>query len=1148
MRRFLVVLSLFVFAATLTAQVRTGNIYGKITDSEGNPLPGVSVQLTGPQIAPLNTVSTAVGIYRLVALPPGSEYNITAELSGFKKETRTGIIVSIGGNAEINLTMEVGTIEEQVTVVARTPVVDVKKTTVVTNVDRETMQSLPSARDPWVMMQLAPAIMVDRENVGGNESGQQSGFIARGDTSGARVSGNQGANNIWAVDGIDVTDPAALGGSAGYYDFDMFEELNITVGGAADVTIQTGGVSLNMVTRRGGNRLSLAGRFYLTDNYFQGTNITPELQAQGVLDTNKIIKIKDYGFNAGGPLIKDTVWWWGSYGVQDIHFKTLPSRTGLGTYTPPISDRNYLDNYNFKLNAQILANNRFEFLITAGAKEKIGRDSSPATPEGNHQTGKYPFGSPIVKLQDEHVFGNNLYLSAKYTFNDAGFMWRPVTDYDTAFPIVYDNTQSKYLAWRPDIKASWGSYGVERPRNNAQLQANYFNDTLFGMSHEFKAGVEYSHKIQRTYSNDTGNIQGFNINTAYNTVQVDTNLDGTRSVGEMAGWMRTSLYRRGSSYSIAEQWAAYLQDTIVKGNFTLSLGLRFDKQWSSAGAYSNDAIMDGTPAWDMVFPTDLSAYLSTVLTDVDINAVGGNDQVVGGKSRPYQWRVFSPRIGLTWDITGDGKTVARLALSQYGDIMGVGWNTKTPLGTGGTINYWWNDVNANKMMDWTELYWANSSSYPVTADRYKIYPVFSAPGVLSDTAVARMTDPGGFYASDLYRSGNVSGFKYTDPDTIDYVGGVTSYFQGAAGMESSRTREFLVTLEREILTDFSASVNFSYRKFDHDKIGLRYYPTEHADQYPTYTGPEIIDPTIPPPGGGTWYVEAGTIPDTYHIGGTFTFDAVTGNYVWTENTLYPVGDPRRGREYASGNAAGRPYYMAGPNYPSTATNYSITRQSDNFYSYYGVDLILNKRLSNKWMMNASFTWQAQTTHWGNDWWNETNKWCQDGQPYGDWGGAASGKQAALMYTRWMVKFTGLYQLPWGFNVSATFNAREGWKVPQYFTIYDYNAPNSAVQTSTTVYKDRDVAYALPTMYNLTLRLEKKINIGAGRMYIMADMFNVLNSNMPIRSYPWNDGTVYLQNNLASADTQRAGSLYNYTGLLSEVLNPRITRLGVRFEF
>lgn len=94
---------------------------------------------------------------------------------------------------------------------------------------------MPTARDPWVVMQLAPAIMLDRENVGGNESGQQASFLGRGDMSN---SGYYGSDNIWAIDGVDITDPAAMGGSPGYYDFDMFEELNITTGGA-DVTVQT---------------------------------------------------------------------------------------------------------------------------------------------------------------------------------------------------------------------------------------------------------------------------------------------------------------------------------------------------------------------------------------------------------------------------------------------------------------------------------------------------------------------------------------------------------------------------------------------------------------------------------------------------------------------------------------------------------------------------------------------------------------------------------------------------------------------------------------------------------------------------------------------------------------------------------------------
>src|SRR5512140_2301525 len=471
MKKFLVVLSVLLFAVTLTAQVRTGNVYGKVTDTEGNPLPGVSVTLRGSQMAPMTTVTGETGIYRFVSVGPRQDYEISAELTGFKKETRTGIIVTVGANVEINLTMAVGTLEEQVTVVAQTPVVDVKKTTVGQNIDKEAMQSLPTARDPWVVLQLAPSIMVDRENVGGNESGQQSGFVAKGDATGG-MGRNQGANNIWSVDGIDITDPAALGGSALYYDFDMFEELNVTTGGAADVTVQTGGVALNMVTRRGGNRMTLAGRFYLTDNFFQSSNLTPELKAQGVKATNKIQQIKDFGFNAGGPIIKDKLWWWGAYGVQDIFVYTITGN----------KDQSLLNNYNIKINAQVLANNRFEALVTSGAKEKFGRNSSLAKPEGDHQTGLYHWGSPIIKLQDEHVFGNNMYLSLKYSFNDAGFGWRPIPDEAVALPIVYDQTTQKYVPYASGMNASWGSYQVARPRNNFQMNASYFNDTFLNVA------------------------------------------------------------------------------------------------------------------------------------------------------------------------------------------------------------------------------------------------------------------------------------------------------------------------------------------------------------------------------------------------------------------------------------------------------------------------------------------------------------------------------------------------------------------------------------------------------------------------------------------------------------------------------------------
>ncbi len=1124
MKKGLIILSVLLLSVCFAAaQERAGTIYGKVLDAENTPLPGATVTLSSNILAPLKVTTSAQGMFRFPALFPANDYKLTAELQGFKKAQKTGIIVNVGQNVEINLTLEIGTLEEEVTVVAVTPVVDAKKTTIGATVGYEAMQSLPSARDPWVVMQLAPAIMVDRENVGGNESGQQSGFIGRGDTSGARISGNQGANNIWAVDGIDITDPAALGGSALYYDFDMFEELQIQVGGAADVSVQTGGIALNMVTRRGGNRMSLAGRFYLTDNYFQADNLTDDLLAKGVINVNKVQQIKDFGFNAGGPIIKDKLWWWGAYGVQDIFVYTIVGAR----------DQTLLNNYNFKLNAQFLPNNRFEALITSGAKEKFGRDSSIATPEGNHQTGKYHWGSPIVKLQDEQVFGSDFFLSLKYSFNDAGFGWRPMVDEEVQYPVVYDQTLLKYVPYKSGMNPSWGSYGVSRPRNNAQVQATYYNDSILGTAHEIKVGAEYSHKVQSTEGNNTGTIQGFNINRNYNSLQLDVNADGTRTTDEMSGWQRVSVFRRGGSYSIAEQYAAYVQDTITKGNFTLQLGLRFDRQVPSSGSYTVDAIPSGTPAWDAVFPSAVSSGLKNQLTNLTVNAVKGQWQIVNGEDRNYQWNTFSPRIGLSWDIFGNGKTVAKLSYSSYGDIMGIGWYSATPFGTGGTINYWWKDANNDYKMTFDEMYWVYSSRQPV-GTRYVPYRVYDNAGNFTDTAMDMMSAAGGYLDSDAYYYGNFSGFNILDPNApIDYQRNVTTYFLDRDAQSSSRTREVLLTLQREILPDLSIEVDLSYRKFDKDQIGLRYYPAEHSDEYPNYTGPEVIDPRTPPAGG--WYVEVGKIPANYIIGGTWTL--VDGHWVNSGGTTY-----------SSGDAAGRPYYLPSPDYPTTSSRYTLIRKSDNYYTYKGLDIVLNKRLSNKWYMNASLTLQAQNSYWGSDYFNPTNQWCQDGEPYGDWGGGASGKVAVLMYTTWMVKFSGLYQLPWGFNISGTFNAREGWKIPNYVTVDNYNAPNYSAGHGVTVYKQNDTKDALATFYNVTLRLEKQIHIGsAGRLYLMVDAFNVLNSNMPIRSYSKNDGTAYFRT-VGTGIEQYSSATYANNGVLNEILNPRILRIGARFEF
>jgi len=191
---------LLLVSPLIMAQQRTGDIFGEITDTEGNPLPGVTVTLTGSKTGAMTDITSNQGRFRFVSLAPASDYTIKAELEGFKTAIKQNIIVVVGSNVEINLDMEMGALEEEVTVTAVTPVVDTKKTEVGQNVTHEILQSLPTARDPWVILQMAPSILMDRENVGGAESGQQSEMASRGASSDAQ--------SVWNMDGMVITDPA----------------------------------------------------------------------------------------------------------------------------------------------------------------------------------------------------------------------------------------------------------------------------------------------------------------------------------------------------------------------------------------------------------------------------------------------------------------------------------------------------------------------------------------------------------------------------------------------------------------------------------------------------------------------------------------------------------------------------------------------------------------------------------------------------------------------------------------------------------------------------------------------------------------------------------------------------------------------------
>src|SRR4051812_32263943 len=149
----LVCLLPLVCAMPAAAQVSTGEVFGKVTDGTGAVLPGVTVTLSGPAlIQPQTTVTAASGAYRFPRIPIGT-YSVAFELTGFKKSVRDGIIIQAGFNAEIDTKLEISTVQETVTVSGESPVVDTRSTQLSASFSRDALETIPTARDPWVILQ-----------------------------------------------------------------------------------------------------------------------------------------------------------------------------------------------------------------------------------------------------------------------------------------------------------------------------------------------------------------------------------------------------------------------------------------------------------------------------------------------------------------------------------------------------------------------------------------------------------------------------------------------------------------------------------------------------------------------------------------------------------------------------------------------------------------------------------------------------------------------------------------------------------------------------------------------------------------------------------------------------------------------------------
>jgi hypothetical protein len=525
------VLLLTGLAASSSAQVFTGRIEFAAVDSTGAVLPGVTVEISGPRAA--SQMTDARGEARFLGLPPGN-YAVVASLQGFSEYRNENVVVVTGAAAPLRATLSVAGLAQQVEVTAEaSPVIDPKAMTTSTNVTLDELQKVPSSRDPWVVLQTVPGVIVDRVNVGGAESGQQSNYQAKGAASG---------ENTWNIDGVPITDMSALGSSPTYYDFDMFQEMQVTTGGA-DLTNATPGVALNFVLKGGTNTPHGSTRIYYENESMQSNNLPDELAATlgGVTGKgNRMDDYRDYGFELGGPIVRDRLWAWGAYGKTDVTLLTLAN-------TP---DQTILENLSFKGTGQISDAVRSTFTFFRGDKQKFGRGASPTRPPETTFNQSGP--TSVYKGEGNFVVGSNLFLSARYAYITGGFALAPQGGLE---PNWYIEDSGIY-------RGSVYSYETDRPQSNLAAEGNAFSGR-----HEIKFGFGW----RRADTDSTTTVPGNAIVSYHNTYP--------NMIAEVTAWNHHTSTRGQYTH-------AYVGDTIAWDRLTLNAGLRWDRQAGSVKEFS----------------------------------------------------------------------------------------------------------------------------------------------------------------------------------------------------------------------------------------------------------------------------------------------------------------------------------------------------------------------------------------------------------------------------------------------------------------------------------------------------------------------------------------------------------------------------------
>jgi len=664
-------LALMFVPAAVFAQ---GSIAGTVKDSSGAVLPGVTVEAASPAL--IEKVRSAVtdgdGQYRIVDLRPGS-YTVTATLPGFSTAKREGIELQGSQTLTIALEMKVGELQETITVSGATPVVDVQNTRRETVIDSDVISSLPVTRAYGSLLNVSPGLTVDNNGLAPTPT--MTFFSAHGGNS------NEGRMQI---NGMTVAAAFNGGGvSSLTYDTTNVDEVAVTVSGGLGES-ETGGPSMNIVPRSGGNKFSGQAFYNNAGKWSTGDNIGDDAQLKAsVGNPPSIISAWDASASYGGPIKKDRLWFYGSYrkfstsqaveGHVANQFVGDPLHWDYAV-DPNISSRNVQgrDIWTARFTTQATPRNRLFFshehqarcegstLLTSsdsGCRQRgsdwIALGSTTSAPEAN--TGYFDFPYDVTQATWTSPLTSKILLEAGYTrfaYQHAGgpgqlppdgiFDLIPVTE-----ALAIDGHRANFVyRGLPTYQDNYGN------PNNWRASASYVTG-----AHNLKVGYQGAYLIAKAETVRNNPLMQYSF-----TNRVPTSF----TVG-LQDW---------STNDVTESTGLFVQDTWTHKRMTVQGALRYDRAWSFSAADHN-----GT--------TTLTPYNSAPITFSEIPGVNAYNDL-------------SPRVGVAYDLFGNGKTAIK---ANFGRYLSPATNDQNyPINNPAnsvrqTLTRNWTDSNGNYVVD-----------------------------------------------------------------------------------------------------------------------------------------------------------------------------------------------------------------------------------------------------------------------------------------------------------------------------------------------------------------------------------------------------------------------------------------------------------------